>query len=77
MVKAAIAPLTRVIPACYAPDRTGSMRRFLAIIWVVSLWAVSAAAQDDATTAGARHSAATAEEEAISEGEEASPEPTR
>jgi uncharacterized protein (TIGR04551 family) len=77
LVKAAIAPLTRVIPACYAPDRTGSMRRFLPIIWVVSLWAVSAAAQDDATTAGARHGAATAEEEAISEGEEASPEPTR
>jgi hypothetical protein len=57
------------------------MRRFLAIIWVVSLGATSAAAQgsstDDSTTAGARHGAATAEEEAISEGEEASPEPTR
>ena len=80
LVKAAIAPLTRAIPACYAPDRTSSMRRFLAIIWVVSLGATSAAAQgsstDDATTAGAQRSAATAEEEAISEGEEASPEPT-
>jgi len=79
-VKAAIASLTRVIPACYAPDRTGSMRRFLAIIWVVSLWGASAAAQgpstDDSTTAGARGSAATAEEEAISESE-ASPKPTR
>ena len=77
LVKPAIAPLTRVIPACYAPDRTNSMRRFLAIIWVVSLGATSAAAQDDATTAGARRSAATAEEEAISEDEERSPEPTR
>jgi hypothetical protein len=81
LVKAAIASLTRVIPACYAPDRTSSMRRFLAIIWVVSLGATSAAAQgsstDDSTTAGARHGAATAEEEAISEGEEASPEPSR
>ncbi|MBW2719318.1 MAG: TIGR04551 family protein, partial [Deltaproteobacteria bacterium] len=53
------------------------MRRFLAIIWVVSLGATSAAAQDDATTAGARRSAATAEEEAIGEGEARSPEPTR
>jgi uncharacterized protein (TIGR04551 family) len=81
LVKAAIASLTRAIPACYARDRTSSMRRFLAIIWVVSLGATSAAAQgpsnDDATTAGARRSAATAEEEAIAEGEEASPEPTR
>ncbi len=77
MVKAAIAPLTRVILACYAPDRTSSMRRLLAIIWVVSLGATSAAAQDDATTAGARRSAATAEEEAISEEEESSLEPTR
>ena len=80
LVKAAIAPLTRVIPACYAPDRTGSMRRFLAIIWVVSLSATSAAAQspstDDSTTAGARGSAATAEEEAISE-LQAAPEPSR
>jgi len=77
LVKAAIAPLTRVILACYAPDRTSSMRRLLAIIWVVSLGATSAAAQDDATTAGARRSAATAEEEAISEEEESSLEPTR
>ena len=80
LVKAAIAPLTRVIPACYAPDRTGSMRRFLAIIWVVSLGATSAAAQgssSDVTTAGASRDAATAEEEASSEIEEASPEPSR
>jgi len=81
LVKAAIASLTRAILACYARDRTNSMRRFLAIIWVVSLGATSVAAQgsstDDSTTAGARHGAATAEEEAISEGEEASPEPTR
>jgi uncharacterized protein (TIGR04551 family) len=78
LVKAAIAPLTRVIPACYAPDRTGSMRRFLAIIWVVSLGATSAAAQEsrDATTQGARGAAATEEEEAISESE-APPEPSR
>jgi uncharacterized protein (TIGR04551 family) len=57
------------------------MRRFLAIIWVVSLGATSAAAQgpssDDARTVGARHSADTAVEEAISEDEEASPEPSR
>jgi uncharacterized protein (TIGR04551 family) len=55
------------------------MRRFLAIIWVVSLWGASAAqgpSTDDSTTAGARRSAATAEEEAISESE-ASPKPTR
>jgi uncharacterized protein (TIGR04551 family) len=45
------------------------MRRFLAIIWVVSLWGASAAAQT-------RGSAATEEEEAISE-MEAPPEPTR
>ena len=78
LVKAAIAPLTRAILACYAPDRTSSMRRFLAIIWVVSLGATSAAAQgDDSTAAGARHSAATAEEEAISEGEKETPEPIR
>jgi len=78
LVKAAIAPLTRVIPACYAPDRTGSMRRFLAIIWVVSLGATSAAAQGslDATTQGARGAAATEEEEAISESE-AAPGPSR
>ena len=77
LVKGAIAPLTRVIPLCYAPDRTGSMRRLLAIIWVLSLGATSAAAQSDATAAGARGEAATEEEEAISELEEASPEPSR
>lgn len=82
-VKAAIAPLTRVIPACYAPDRTGSMRRFLATIWLVSLWAISAAAQgsstDDSTPAGARRSAATAEEKAIADEEAGKPaaEPSR
>ncbi len=80
LVKATIAPLTLVIPACYAPDRTGSMRRFLAIIWVVSLGATSAAAQgptSDATAPGARANAATAEEEAIENEEEAAPEPSR
>ena len=57
------------------------MRRFLAIIWVVSLGATSAAAQgssfDESTTAGERHEAATAEEEAISEDEQRSPQPSR
>ncbi|MBW1876246.1 MAG: TIGR04551 family protein [Deltaproteobacteria bacterium] len=43
------------------------MRRFLAIIWVVFLGATSAAAQGSSTV----------EEEDVSEGEEASPEPTR
>ena len=76
LVKAAIASLTRVIPACYAPDRTGFMRRFLAIIWVVALWATVASAQDEATTSGAAREAATEEEEAISE-MESSPEPSR
>ncbi len=78
-VKAAIAPLTRVIPACYAPDRTRSMHRFLAIIGVLSLGATSAAAQGsiDATTQGARGAASTEEEEALSAEEEASPEPSR
>lgn len=76
-VKAAIAPLTRVISACYAPDRTGSMRRFLAIVGVVALWAISAAAQP--TTPAAERNAATEEEEAISEegAAEANPEPSR
>jgi len=79
-VKAAIAPLTRVILACYAPDRTGSMRRFLAIIWVLSLGASSAAAQrssSEVTHTGAEGEAATSEEEAISEMESASPELSR
>lgn len=80
LVKAANAPLTRLILACYAPDRTGSMRRFLAIIWVLSLGASSAAAQRSSspvTGPGAEGEAATAEEEAISEMESASPEPSR
>jgi uncharacterized protein (TIGR04551 family) len=80
-VKAAIAPLTRVILACYARDRTGSMRRFLVTIWVVCLWATSAAAQrsstGDSTTPGARRTDATAEEEDIAELEAASPEPSK
>lgn len=76
MVKAAIASLTRAIPACYAPDRTGSMHRFLSIIWIVGLWGTVASAQDPNTTPGARHEALTEEEEAISEAEEARPEPS-
>ncbi|MBT8470586.1 MAG: TIGR04551 family protein [Deltaproteobacteria bacterium] len=84
LVKAAIAPLTRAILACYAPDRTGSMRRFFAITGVVSLsvaalGATSAAAQGsiESTTQGARGAANTEEEEALSETEAASPEPSR
>ena len=80
-VKAANAALTRVIPACYARDRTSSMRRFLAIIWVVSLGATSAAAQgssfDESTTAGEQHDATTEEEAAVSEDEARSPQPSR
>jgi len=82
-VKAAIASLTRVIPACYPRNRTGSMRRSFAIIWVVSLWVTSAAAQetyaDEHTAPGARGAAATEEEEAIGEmeKEEAAPKPSR
>lgn len=78
-VKAAIAPLTRVIPACYAPDRTRSMHRFLAIIGVVLLGATSAAAQGsiDATTQGARGAANNEEEEGLSADEEASPKLSR
>lgn len=77
LVKLAIAPLTRVISACYAPDRTGCMRRFLAILGVAAFWATSAAAQP--TTDAAERSAATEEEEAIAEeeAEQASPEPSR
>lgn len=76
-VKAAIPPLTRVISACYAPDRTGFMGRFLAILGVGAFWATSVAAQP--TTAGAERAAATEEEAAISEdeAERASPEPSR
>ena len=77
LVKAAIASLTRVIPACYAPDRTGAMGRFLAIIWVVALWGTVASAQDGATTAGARREAFTEDEKAIAEDEEATPEPSK
>ena len=80
LVKAAIASLTRVIPACYAPVRTDSMRRFLAIIWVIALWGTAASAQgqgpDETTTPGAARQAATEEEEAVSE-LESSPEPSR
>ena len=46
LVKAAIASLTRAIPACYAPDRTGPMRRFSAIISMLALWGSAAAAQE-------------------------------
>jgi uncharacterized protein (TIGR04551 family) len=51
VVKAAIASLTRAILACYAPDRTGSMRRFLAIIWAIALWAAVASAQEPSVEA--------------------------
>lgn len=76
-VKQAIAPLTRVISACYAPDRTGFMGRFLAILGVVAIWATSAAAQP--TSSEAERRAATEEEEAIAEEERESarPEPSR
>ncbi len=81
LVKAAIAPLTSVILACYARDRTGSMRRFLVIIGAVCLWATSAAAQrsstGDSTAPGARRNDATAEEEDIAAFEAATPEPTK
>jgi uncharacterized protein (TIGR04551 family) len=56
------------------------MRRFLAIIGIVSLGATSAAAQgssfDESTTAGERHDATTEEEAAISEDEARSPQPS-
>jgi uncharacterized protein (TIGR04551 family) len=69
--------LTRVISACYAPDRTGFMGRFLAILWVVAFWATSAAAQ--VTPSAAQRVDATEEEEAISkeETERANPEPSQ
>ncbi len=70
-VKAAIAPLTRAIPACYAPDRSGVMRRFVAIIGVVCLSASAVGAQQ----LGPRRAAETEEEEAIEESEQALPEP--
>jgi len=70
-----------VILACYARDRTGSMRRFLVIIGAVCLWATSAAAQrsstGDSTAPGARRNDATAEEEDIAAFEAATPEPTK
>ncbi len=77
LVKVAIAPLTRVISACYAPDRTGFMRRFLAILGIVALWATSGAAQPTPSTA--QRVDATEEEEAISEEEAqtANPEPSQ
>lgn len=80
-VKAAIASLTRLIPACYARDRTGSMRRFFVIICVVSLGATSAAAQrsstGDVSEPGVQGTSETEAQEAISEIEEATPEPSR
>jgi len=80
-VKAAITALTRLISPCYAPDRTGSMRRFFVITWMLCLWATSAAAQrsptGDATAPGARRTDATAEEEDIAAFEAASPEPSK
>ena len=77
LVKAAIAALTRVILPCYARDRTGSMRRFLSIIWVVALWATVASAQDETTTSGAARVAETEEQEDIADTEESAPEPSR
>lgn len=68
-----------MIPACYAPDRTGSMRRFLAIISVVALCGTTASAQrsstDPTTAPGAAGVAETEEQADIAEMEEA-PEPT-
>ncbi|UCH28355.1 MAG: hypothetical protein JSV06_08710, partial [Myxococcales bacterium] len=52
------------------------MRRFLATIWVLALWGTTVSAQGPATTSEAERSAATAEEEAISE-MESDPEPSR
>ncbi len=64
--------MTRAIPACYAPDRSGVMRRFLAIIGVVCLSASTVGAQQ----LGPRRQAETEEEEAIEEAEQAQPEPS-
>jgi uncharacterized protein (TIGR04551 family) len=70
--QAAIAPLTRAIPACYAPDRSGVMRRFVAIFGVVCLSAGAVGAQE----LGPRRAAEEEEEEAIEESERARPEPS-